>query len=79
MSVMTMIFYNLRKFVDEIDKIEIGNLLGLNLSFSLYDMFFSFVATIAALNLMGFWGFEGDWDDTDATLSDSEEFDGEDE
>lgn len=79
MSVMTMIFYNLRKFVDEIDKIEIGNLLGLKLSFSLYDMFFSFVATIAALNLMGFWGFEGDWDDTDATLSDADEFDGEDE
>ena len=25
MSVMTMIFYNLRKFVDEIDKIEIGH------------------------------------------------------
>lgn len=74
MKVMWAILSQFQLLIDKMRNVYIGDVLGFDLDFSLYDIFFDVAVVASALALFRSFGFEGDIDD-DLTLSDSDEFD----
>lgn len=71
---MWAILSQFQLLIDKMRNVYIGDVLGFDLDFSLYDIFFDVAVVASALALFRSFGLEGDIDD-DLTLSDSDEFD----
>lgn len=74
---MWAILSQFRFLIDKMRNVYIGDPLGFDLDFSLYDIFFSTLVVVSALALFGCFDFVGDID-PDLTLGDSDEFDDDD-
>lgn len=74
---MWAILSQFRLLIDKMRNVYIGDPLGFDLDFSLYDIFFSTLVVVSALALFGSFDFVGDVD-ADLTLGDSDEFDDDD-
>lgn len=78
MTVITSILYSFSSYIEKIRAVNVGHALGFKIDFSLYDVFFSFMVVLIALNLFRFWGTVGYVEDEDI-LADTDEFDPDDE